>query len=102
MGIRSLRRASFALALFSFCLAIQFDLGPMRPGQYEVHATANFGSGIPTRSSGGVTTSALDDNAPTVTVQDGQSVNLDPLTYTGPPPGPVPSWYDRSFPRGLR
>jgi predicted outer membrane repeat protein len=63
--------------------------GTVDMGAYEapLYATPAFG---------GVT---VNDHATVVTIKEGQRLDLDPITYDGPPPGPVPSYYDGTFPR---
>jgi hypothetical protein len=78
-----------------------FELDHVRPGEYELHLF-NFLGGGGTKYIAGKRILDPSDHVTMVTVKDGQSLNLDPITYDGPPPGAVPAQYDRRYPQGIK
>jgi protocatechuate 3,4-dioxygenase beta subunit len=77
-----------------------YDLGPVRPAEYELHPTIHFGSSIPISIVDGKTRSEVHDNAPVVSVRDQEVMEVKPIVYDGPPPSPLPDYYKRMYPWG--
>jgi beta-lactamase regulating signal transducer with metallopeptidase domain/protocatechuate 3,4-dioxygenase beta subunit len=71
----------------------RFDLGPMRPGTYTVYADTNYGVNL-------APTAVAYPNP--IDVAEGDAIALGDLTYTGPPPPPVPEHFENEYPDFLR